>query len=289
MNETKVIMMMNQKGGVAKTTTALNLGAALAAIGKRVLLIDIDSQASLTKGLGIKPESQKYTIIDALTRLACDEEIKPEFGIAKTSTENMDIISGSIKGIELEKRLDANPVQRTRELLREYIDEQRGTYDYILIDSGPTLGTLTLNGLVAADSVIIPCEPEPAASDGLQNMIETVFKVKQVVNHKLGIEGILITKYDSQKKAHKIVSSQIRKEYGKKINIYGFNVPLSSELPNAAMERKDIFSMKTKKGACAAYEMLAYEVEHTKPEIQKYSPTKLSFIKKIFGIKEEVR
>ncbi len=288
MKDTRVILVLNMKGGTAKTTTTLNLGAALANTGKRVLLLDTDPQESLTLSIGFKPREQKYTLMDALKRIHDHEEIKADYGIMKTDIDNLEIISGSEKGEKLENILGMNPTPETRKLLKAYVEEQRGKYDYILIDSGPSLRTLTINGLVAADSVIIPCEPEAASAEGLQKLIKTIFDIKKKLNPTLGVEGVLITRYNAQKGTHKRISQEIREAYGDKIKIFDFHIPYSSEISNAAEAKKDIFSMRNKGAACTAYELLACEVDGRTMEMDKLSLRKQAFVKKVYGAKEVI-
>ena len=289
MKTTKVIMIMNMKGGTGKTTSVLSLGAALANDGKKVLLVDTDPQESLTLSLGIIPAECDYTLMDALLNIYQNENTIPDYGIMETAVENLYIIPGSENGEKLERALGLNPGTDSNMILQKYVEGLRGQFDYILIDSGPSLRILTVNGLVAADSVIVPCEPEPAATEGLQKLISNIFEVKRELNHSLALDGILITKYDSTKKVHKRIKKQIHQTYGKDVKVFDFHIPYSAEIINASEQKKDIYSMENRGAACMAYEMLAGEVDGKFPEIklEGLSKRKESFIRRIFGKSKE--
>lgn len=196
MKECKVIAITNQKGGVGKTTTAVNLGTGLVRQGKRVLLIDTDPQASLTLSLGVtKPDELNSTITNVMTNVVEDKDISPGYGII-TSLEGVDLMPANIELSGIEIRL-VNEMSRER-VLKHYVDTVRQNYDYILIDCMPSLGMMTLNALCAADSVIIPTQPEFLSAKGLEQLLATIGRIRRHINPELKIDGILMTMTDSR-------------------------------------------------------------------------------------------
>ena len=190
----KVISVVNQKGGVAKSTTTLNLGVGLVRQGKKVLLIDADPQGSLTASLGyVEPDNIKTTLATIMMNIINDEEIAEEEGILHHE-EQLDLLPANIELSALEVTM-SNVMSREL-IMKEYIDTMRSRYDYILIDCMPSLGMMTINALVASDTVLIPVQAAYLPVKGLQQLIRTISMVKKRLNRKLTIQGILLTMVD---------------------------------------------------------------------------------------------
>ena len=187
----KVIAIANQKGGVGKTSTAVNLGAGLVRHGKYVLLIDLDAQANLTMALGFQePDELDFTVSDIFIKTMREEPIDPEEGIL-TSKEGIDLMPSSIQLSGYEASLVNEYGRET--MLKRYVDAVRMNYDYILIDCAPSLNVMTINALAAADSVLIPTQPQYFSAAGLQMFFQTINKVQRIMNPDLRVEGVLVT------------------------------------------------------------------------------------------------
>ena len=208
MNINKVISVVNQKGGVGKTTTAVNLSTALVAIEKKVLLIDADPQANATSGLGVDINQTNYGTYQLL-----EHSIEVSDAIISTNSPNLDLIPSHIDLVASEIEL-VN--QDAREfMLKKALKSIKKDYNYILIDCAPSLGLITLNALVAADAVIIPIQCEYFALEGLGKLLNTIKSVQKLHNKELDIEGLLLTMYDTRLRLSNQVVEEVKKHFGK--------------------------------------------------------------------------
>lgn len=191
MSNCKVIALTNQKGGVGKTTTAVNLGVGLAQQGKKVLLIDADAQANLTMALGYnRPDDLPFTLSTVMQDIIDDKTVDVSQGIIHHK-EGVDLIPSNIELSGLEVRL-INALSR-ESVLKTYVNEVKRDYDFVLIDCMPSLGMITINSLAAADSVVIPTQPHYLSAKGLELLLRTVSKVRRQINPRMRIDGILMT------------------------------------------------------------------------------------------------
>ncbi len=202
----KIIAIANQKGGVGKTTTAVNLAASLGVLEKKILLIDADPQANASSGLGIKVESVENGTYQVLEHTAQAKD-----AIQETSSPNVDIIAAHIDLVAIE--IELVDKEQREYMLKKALDQVKHDYDYIVIDCAPSLGLITLNSLVAADSVIIPIQCEYFALEGLGKLLNTIKSVQKLHNPKLDIEGLLLTMFDSRLRLSNQVVDEVQKHF----------------------------------------------------------------------------
>jgi chromosome partitioning protein len=234
----RVISVANQKGGVAKTASSMNMGIALAMAGRKVLLVDVDMQSDLTKSLGYKePDEIPETISTILTDIIEDREFDHMKGILH-HFEGVDLLPSNIELAGMEVSL-VNIMSR-ESVLKRYIDIMREHYDYIILDCAPSLGMLTINALVSADQVIIPVQAAYLPVKGLQQLIRTVGKVHRQLNPNLQIGGILLTMVDYRTNYAKNISAKLRESYGDKIRIFKSSIPQSVRVAESSAEGKSI-------------------------------------------------
>ena len=258
MNDCKVIAITNQKGGVGKTTTTINLGVGLAQQEKRVLVIDMDPQASLTVCLGNPdPDSLPFTVSNVMKNIMVNGELTEEIPVLQTP-ESIDLMPASIDLCGIEVAL-VNEMSREK-ILKAYVDSVRSRYDYVLIDCMPSLGMLTLNALCAADSVLIPTQPEFLSAKGLEQLIGTISRVKKRMNPNLKIDGILFTMQDSRMVFTREVTDAIRQQYGIHTHIMDTFIPRSVRAAETSAKGKSIFLHDPHGKVALSYENLAKEV-----------------------------
>jgi len=260
---TKVIAIANQKGGVGKTSTTVNLSAGLVRAGYSVLAIDFDPQANLTMALGFRnPDDMGYTVSSVLAKAMNEEPINPAEGIL-TSSEGIDLMPSSIQLSRFELAL-VNEMNR-ESMLRQFVKAAKPNYDYILIDCAPSLNVLALNALTAANSVLIPTQPEFFSNAGLQMLLETVSKARKKINPSLYIEGVLVTMMDKRPNFTKELVMKLRESYGDYIKVFDTEIPKSIRMTESNVSGKSVFGYDPRNPVGLAYEAFTKEViEHDK-------------------------
>ena len=257
MSKCKVIAIANQKGGVAKTTTAINLGAGLVREGKKVLLIDFDAQGDLTASLGFNKDNVDITIKSLLEKTLNQIPINQSEGVLKNA-EGIDLIPANIELESLEMHLTS--VINREYVLTKFINQVKKDYDYILIDCQPSLGLLTINALASADSVIIPVQAQYLPIRGMTQLVQTIDKVKAIINPKLKIEGVLLTLADKQTRLAKATEETLRSNYGSMLKIFKSVIPVATKVAEATTEGKSIYAYDKSNKASIAYENFIKEV-----------------------------
>ena len=257
-NKATVIAVVNQKGGTGKTTTCENLGIGLATEGKKVLLVDTDPQGSLTIALGNpRPDDLPVTLTDLMAKIMQDQPPLPKEGIL-SHEEGVDLAPANITLSGLEVSL-VNAMSRET-ILKQYLETVKGQYDYILLDCMPSLGMLTVNALAASDQVLIPVQANYLSAKGLEQLLQTVNKVKRQINPKLRIEGILLTMVDSRTNFAKEISTLIRDTYGSKLKVFDSDIPRSVRAAEISAEGISIFKHDPGGKVAEAYRSLTKEV-----------------------------
>jgi len=253
-----VMAVVNQKGGTGKTTTCENLGVGLAMEGKKVLLVDTNPQASLTICLGHPvPDQLSPTLSDMMGKILSEQPIAPGEGILH-HPEGVDLMPANIELSGLEVSL-VNAMSRET-ILKQYLDTVKQNYDFILLDCMPSLGMLTVNALAAADNVLIPVQAAYLPAKGLEQLLQTINKVRRQINPKLRIEGILLTMVDSRTNYSKDISNLIRENYGGKLKVYKTDIPRSVRAEEISAEGTSIFKHDPKGKVADAYRVLTKEV-----------------------------
>lgn len=247
----RIISVANQKGGVGKTTTTVNLGACLAQDGKKVLLIDSDAQGNATSGLGVRKPDVKQDIYDVLVN-----EVPIEETIIKTPRENLSIVPATLQlaGAEIELTSMMARESRLKNALAEVSDE----YDFILVDCPPSLGHLTINAFTASDAILIPVQCEYYALEGLSQLLNTVRLVQKHFNPGLAIEGVLLTMYDARTNLGAEVVEEVRRYFQEKV--YDTIIPRNVRLSEAPSHGKPIIDYDPRSKGAEVYQALAKEV-----------------------------
>lgn len=258
MSKATVMAVVNQKGGTGKTTTCENLGIGLAREGKRVLLIDTDPQGSLTIALGhSRPDDLPVTLTDLMAKVMQDQPLSPKEGILQHE-EGVELVPANITLSGLEVSL-VNAMSRET-VLKQYLETVKDRYDFILLDCIPSLGMLTVNALAASDQVLIPVQANYLSAKGLEQLLQTVNKVKRQINPKLRIEGILLTMVDYRTNFAKEISTLIRDTYGGRLKVYDADIPRSVRAAEISAEGVSIFKHDPGGKVAEAYQSLTKEV-----------------------------
>ncbi len=269
----KVLAIANQKGGVGKTTTSMNLAAALGVLEKKVLLIDADPQANATSGLGFDPRNITNGIYECLIN-----EVKPKDIILTSSSPNLDLIPAHIDlvGAEIEM---INLPNRER-MMRMAIDQVRDNYDYIIIDCSPSLGLITINALTAADSVIVPVQCEYFALEGLGKLLNTIKIVQTRLNNDLTIEGILLTMYDTRLRLSNQVVDEVKTHF--QDLVFDTIIQRNTKLGEAPSHGESIIMHDASSRGAVNYLNLAREV------LQKNNATQMDQEDKIIDLDNDI-
>ena len=258
MDNCHVVALCNQKGGVGKSFSTASLSVGLARTGKKVLLVDADPQGSLGISLGIgSPDELEVSLATVMASVIEDKPLPPEAGILHHG-EGVDLLPANIELSGLEMSLFS--VMSREFVLRNCIEPLRGRYDYILIDCLPSLGIMTINALVAADSVIIPSQPSFLSAKGLDLLLHTVAKVRRSINPRLKIDGVLLTMVDSRTNNDREIINELRTGVGQRLRIFDTVIPRSIRAVEATRAGESIFAYDPNGKVAQAYAGLTKEV-----------------------------
>ena len=249
--ETRILAVANQKGGVGKTTTTVNLATALAACGKRVLIVDMDPQGNASTGLGVSPEKRGQGVYQVLI-----QGLPVAIAEAATLVPGMAIIPSGVdlSGAELE----LISVDRREYRLRDAVEQVRGRYDFVLIDCPPALGLLTLNALVGADAVLVPLQAEFYALEGLSHLMRTIERVQRALNPKLMLQGVVLTMFDRRNNLCEMVAADVRGHLGERV--YRTVIPRNVRVSEAPSHGKPVLLYDLRCAGSQAYVRLAREI-----------------------------
>lgn len=259
----KVIAIANQKGGVGKTTTAVNLAAALSQNEYSVLAIDLDAQGNLSACFGIEADEQEETIREIFLAETAEEELPADYGIIYNKS-GVDILPSNIKLADIEMQLITD-FNRER-LLKSYLERISENYDFIIIDCSPSLSILTINALAAADKVIIPALPHHLSAIGLTQLMKTIQKVKRSLNRNLEIEGILLTQYSNRTNLAKNMKEEIESQYGNYTNVFSITIPQCVKAAEAGLLGKSVIEYAPNSSVAKAYTQFAELIGGAKNE-----------------------
>ena len=263
----EIIAIVNQKGGVGKSFSCINIGVGLARAGKRVLLVDFDPQASMTIALGYpQPDQLPVTVTDVMTKIIEDEPIQRGAGIIHHK-ESVDILPADIRLSGMEVAL-VNTISR-EPVLRQYLNTVKRNYTHIILDGQPSLGMLTGNALAAANRVLIPVQAEYLPAKGLEQLLQTVKKVRKQINPSLQIDGILLTMVDSRTNFAKEISGLLRDTYGNTLNVFRTEIPHSVKAKESNAEGKSIYTYDDSCKVAQAYKNLIREVLYLEKQREK--------------------
>lgn len=247
----KIIAFANQKGGVGKTTSCVNVSASLAAMGKKVLLVDIDPQGNASSGLGVKKTASMKSVYNLIVGDASIEEV-----VQPTPIENFDVIPANIDlaGVEVEMVY----MDSREQIIKKLLEKAKDSYDFITIDCPPSLGLLTINALTGSDSVLIPIQCEFFALEGLSQLMNTIRLIKKKLNPNIKIEGVLLTMRDSRSSLGTQVADEIKKHFT--TSVYETTIPRNIRLAEAPSHGLPIFLYDKNCVGCKAYLSLAEEI-----------------------------